>query len=103
MNVILEHCFIFLSFATSNIEASSIGMSLDDVTFVSEFSFLSSLDFKPTAGVFACICNNIDSVVWSILEDAQSMIVALRNDGEFMVFCVDMEVLVLVVVMLINL
>jgi hypothetical protein len=103
MNVILEHGFVLFSFSTSNIEASSIGMSPDDVPLMGKLSLLCSVEFEPTAGMFASIGDDVDGVVLFVLEDAQCLIVLLVDNGELVVFLDDVEVLVFVVVVLVNL
>ena len=103
VNVSLKDSLTFFSLSTSNVQASPIGVSLDDVSLMSKFSLLSSLELEPTAGMFAAISDDVDSVVLFVLENAQSVVVALSDDGELIVLLVNVEVLVFVVVVLIYL
>ena len=97
MDVILQQSLHFVVLVAGHIEAS-VGMSLDEIALVSEGTLIGSDKLEPAAGVFVLISHDLDAIVLLVLEDAESNLALLVNDGELVAFLVDVEVLILVVV-----
>lgn len=98
MDVILKNIFSFFSFPSSNIKSPVVNMSLDEVAFKSERSFISSHDVEPAAVMLARVGDYLGTIVLLVTEDAKSLVTATDNESEFIVLRVDSEFLVDIII-----
>ena len=91
MNVILQNLLSVFSLSSSNIKSSVAGMSLDKVSLVGPFSFLSSGKSEPAACMFSSVSHNLSSVVLLVLKDAKPTVVGSAHKGILVLFTVNVE------------
>lgn len=98
MDVVLENILSFFSLSSSNIEGSVINMSLDEIAFMDERTFIGSYNIEPAAVMLAGVGNYLSAIVLLVTEDAKSFMTTTHDESEFIVLRVYSEFLVDIVV-----
>ena len=81
MDVVLQYLLAIFCFSSADIKSFVSCVCFDEIGFVAPFSFLSSCQCEPAAVVFALVCNDLDSVILLVFENAEATITSSTHQG----------------------